>query len=37
LPAEAQAQLVVIEDADHFFEGHLDEMKRAITEWLEKG
>jgi uncharacterized protein len=36
LPAEAQAQLVVIEDADHFFEGHLDEMKRAITEWLEK-
>jgi uncharacterized protein len=37
LPAEAQAELVVIEDADHFFEGHLDEMKRAITEWLEKG
>jgi alpha/beta superfamily hydrolase len=37
LPAEAQPQLVVIEDADHFFEGHLDEMKRAITEWLEKG
>jgi alpha/beta superfamily hydrolase len=36
LPAEAQAQLVVIENADHFFEGHLDEMKGAIREWLEK-
>jgi alpha/beta superfamily hydrolase len=36
LPAEAQAQLVVINDADHFFEGHLDEMKRAMTEWVEK-
>ena len=25
--------LRVIKDADHFFEGHLDELKQAITEW----
>lgn len=36
LPAEAQAQLVIIDNADHFFEGRLDELKRAITEWSEK-
>ena len=36
LPAEALAQLQVIHDADHFFEGHLDELKRTITEWSEK-
>lgn len=35
LPAEARAQLVVIPNADHFFEGRLDEMKRAITDWKE--
>ena len=27
-------QLVVIPNADHFFEGHLDELKQAITEWV---
>jgi alpha/beta superfamily hydrolase len=26
--------LVVVEDADHFFRGHLDHLDRAITEWL---
>jgi hypothetical protein len=36
LPAEAHAQLVVINDADHFFEGHLDEVKRTITEWVNE-
>jgi uncharacterized protein len=36
LPAEAHAQVKIITGADHFFEGHLDEMKRAITEWIEQ-
>jgi uncharacterized protein len=27
-------QLTVIKGAGHFFEGHLDELKRAITEWM---
>jgi alpha/beta superfamily hydrolase len=36
LPAEAQARVQVITDADHFFEGRLDEMKRAITEWINE-
>ena len=36
LPAEAQARVRIISDADHFFEGHLDEMKRAITEWIKE-
>jgi alpha/beta superfamily hydrolase len=36
LPAKAQASVRIIEDADHFFEGHLDEMKRAITEWINE-
>lgn len=27
------AQLKIIEGAGHFFEGHLDELKEAITEW----
>ena len=35
LPAEAHARVVIIENADHFFEGRLDEMKRAITEWVD--
>jgi uncharacterized protein len=29
-----ETHLVVIPDADHFFEGHLDEMKQAITDWV---
>ncbi len=33
LPPEANARLIVIENAGHFFEGHLEELKRAITVW----
>ncbi|MBZ5631309.1 MAG: alpha/beta hydrolase [Acidobacteriia bacterium] len=29
-------KLVIIEDADHFFSGHLAEMRRAIEEWVPK-
>jgi alpha/beta superfamily hydrolase len=36
LPAEAHARLEIIEAADHFFEGRLDEMKRVITDWVEQ-
>jgi alpha/beta superfamily hydrolase len=36
LPAEARASVRIIENADHFFAGRLDEMKRAITEWIEE-
>ncbi|MGB7923867.1 MAG: alpha/beta fold hydrolase [Pyrinomonadaceae bacterium] len=34
LQAQTDVQLSIIEGAGHFFEGHLDEMKRAITEWI---
>ncbi|MEA2176022.1 MAG: uncharacterized protein QOD00_3614 [Blastocatellia bacterium] len=36
LPPEAHAQVRIIENADHFFEGRLDELKRAITEWINE-
>lgn len=36
LPKQAHAQLKIINNADHFFEGRLDELKRAITDWSEK-
>ena len=36
LPPEAQAQLEIIKGADHFFEGRLDEMKRAITRFVNR-
>lgn len=29
-----EKRLVVVEDADHFFAGHLDEFNAAITAWL---
>ena len=29
-----KAELKVVSDADHFFEGRLDELKRVITEWV---
>jgi alpha/beta superfamily hydrolase len=32
----APVELAVIEGADHFFEGYLDELKRVITEWTKK-
>ena len=31
-----EVQLSVVKGADHFFEGHLDELKSAITEWALK-
>lgn len=36
LKPEAQAGLEVIKGADHFFEGHLDELKRIITNWVNE-
>jgi alpha/beta superfamily hydrolase len=36
LPAEADARLEIISNADHFFEGRLDELKRVITEWTKE-
>jgi len=30
----ARAELKVVSDAGHFFEGHLDELKQAITDWV---
>lgn len=36
LPEEAHARLEIVEGADHFFEGRLDEMKRVITEWIKE-
>jgi alpha/beta superfamily hydrolase len=36
LPTEAHAQLEIIENADHFFEGRLDELKRVITEFVNR-
>ena len=36
LGPEAAAELRIIEGAGHFFEKHLDQMKRVITEWIEK-
>ena len=32
----ASAELVVIANANHFFEGRLDELKRAITDWTKR-
>ena len=29
-------ELVIIEDADHFFEGHLPEMQAAIRDWIAR-
>src|SRR3989440_5361831 len=36
LHADANIRLVVIKGADHFFNGHLDELKRAITDWMKE-
>jgi len=32
----ASVESRVIRDSGHFFEGHLDELKEAITEWMER-
>ena len=34
IPTEAKPRVEIITDAGHFFEGHLDKLKRAITEWI---
>ncbi len=36
LEAQTLVQLSVIPGADHFFKGHLDELKQAIIEWINK-
>ncbi len=36
LEPHTQVLLSVIKGADHFFEGHLDELKRVIREWVMK-
>ena len=36
MQTKVDVQLVVIPEADHFFEGRLDEMKRAISEWVRQ-
>ena len=33
LGEETKVELVVIKGSGHFFEGHLDELKQAITKW----
>lgn len=32
----AKVELRVIKDSGHFFEGHLDELKEAITDWTRR-
>ena len=32
----APADLVVIANADHSFENHLDELKRVIADWIKR-
>jgi uncharacterized protein len=34
IQAHADVQVSIVEGAGHFFDGHLDEMKRIITEWV---
>ena len=34
LEKHTSVQLTVIKGAGHFFEGHLDELKRVITDWM---
>ena len=36
IAADVDVQLVVIENAGHFFEGQLDALKQAITDWIKK-
>ena len=36
LERQTSVQLTVIAGADHFFNGHLDELKQAITEWITR-
>jgi hypothetical protein len=34
MPPGTDIKLVVIPGADHFFDGHLDELKQAISTWI---
>jgi alpha/beta superfamily hydrolase len=34
VPLQGEKRLVVVEDADHFFAGHLEEFNAAIATWL---
>jgi uncharacterized protein len=34
--SHAQTELIIIPGADHFFAGHLNELKQAITSWAER-
>jgi uncharacterized protein len=36
LEKHSPVQLVVIPGADHFFEGHLEQLKRVITDWIKQ-
>ncbi|MDQ2922193.1 MAG: alpha/beta fold hydrolase [Acidobacteriota bacterium] len=36
LKQNASVELQVIKDCGHFFEGHLDELKRVITDWTKR-
>ena len=36
LEKQTSVQLAVIPGADHFFNGHLDELKQVITDWVNK-
>lgn len=36
VPPEAGSELHVINGADHFFEGHLDELKQVISNWAKR-
>jgi alpha/beta superfamily hydrolase len=35
-PHNAIVELHVIKDSGHFFEGHLEELKQTITEWVKR-
>jgi alpha/beta superfamily hydrolase len=36
LASTTDAQLVVVANSGHFFDGQLDELKRAISEWIKR-
>lgn len=36
LKEKTEAEMIVIQGADHFFEDKLDQLKHAITEWIRK-
>ena len=36
IPAGTEKKLVLIPDADHFFNEHLEELKKAISDWITR-